>query len=110
MSRGELFTSDEVVLCTYAAMYDARDFGGVPVIHRLRGRSVDSIKMKIQNIAAMLDEEGIARSSDYPPLTGRPPGQGGRRTNWEWVKPLTRLPRSEFRMKCAAIVDTLRKR
>ena len=64
MAKGNYFTPDEIVLCTYAAMYDARDFGGVSKIQGLTNRSRASIQMKIQNIASMVDEAGISRSSD----------------------------------------------
>ena len=99
------YTIDEVVLCAYAARYDGADFGGMHAIHRLQGRSLGSIRMKIQNIAAMLDEEAIGRYSDVSPLSGRPPGEDGRRTNWDLVSELVKLSRSEFLSTCREIVD-----
>ena len=78
----QLYTEDEVTLCTYAARFDDAAIGGIEAIRRLRGRSAESVTAKIQNIAAMLDEEGIARENRVAPLTGRPAGQSGRRTNW----------------------------
>ena len=101
---GDLFTRDEVLLCTYAARFDVDDLGGVEAIQSLRRRSAGSIRMKIQNIASMLDEEGIQRESDVSPLTGRPPGESGRRTNWDWVEPLVPLSRSELLSKCKAVL------
>ncbi|MBW3622923.1 MAG: hypothetical protein KY468_05875 [Armatimonadetes bacterium] len=82
------YTQDEVVLCTYAALHNHEEFD-INAIQTLTGRSADSIKMKIQNIAAMLDEEGIPRNPHISSLSGKPAGEGGRRTNWEIVKPLT---------------------
>ena len=73
------FTRNEVVLCAYAARFDGADFGGVEAIHALSLRSRDSILLKILNIAAMLDEEGVARESAVNPLSGLPAGQQGRR-------------------------------
>ena len=104
MRRGP-FTKDEITLCTYGARFDGRDIGGIEAICSIRGRSKASIELKIRNIASMLDEEGISRESDVHALTGRPTGESGRRTNWEWVKPLTSLPRSELLERCRAILD-----
>jgi hypothetical protein len=80
------------------------DIGGVPAIQRLTGRSGKSVMAKIQNIAAMLDEEGIRRENSVAPLTGAPPrGQKGRRTNWSWVKPLTAMSRAELLGHCEMV-------
>jgi hypothetical protein len=86
------YTHSEVLLCAYAARFDGNAFGGVNAIRSLSGRSAASIVLKIQNIAAMLDEQGIPRSSDVPALTGLPAGQRGRRTNWDVVSRLVELP------------------
>ena len=104
MAPRNYFTPDEIVLCAYAAMYDSADFGGERRIESLTHRSSGSIRMKIQNIAAMLDEARIERYSFVSPLSGRPPGQNGRTTNWEQIEPLTKLPRSAFMERCRAIL------
>ena len=104
MAKRNYFTPNEIVLCTYAAMYDARDFGGISKIEDIRHRSRASIQMKIQNIAAMVDDAGIARSSDVSPLTGLPTGQTGRTTNWDVVEPLSRLSKSALLERCRNIV------
>lgn len=104
ISNRNYFTSDEVTLCAYAAMYDADDFGGVQRIESLTNRSAASIKMKIQNIAAMLDEWGFERHNDIRALTGRPPGEAGRMTNRDQVKPLTSLQQPKFLELCNAIL------
>ena len=96
MTARNSFTPDEIALCAYAAMYDARDFGGVERIERLTHRSSASIKMKIRNIAAMLDEANIPRFSAVLGLSGRPPSESGRTTNWEQVLMLARLSKSQF--------------
>lgn len=103
MAQRNLFTPNEIVLCTYAAMYNAGDFGSISDIESLTHRSLASIKMKIQNIAAMLDEAGIKRYSNESPLTGLPQGQSGRMTNWEIVEPLTQLSKQAFLQKCRDI-------
>ena len=79
------YTQDEVILCAYAAMYDEKEFGGIDTIRRLRARSVSSIKMKIQNVAAILDEENIPRNPRISALSGMPPGEAGRRMHWDMV-------------------------
>ena len=104
MAQRNYFTPDEITLCAYAAMYDVRDVGGLSGIERLTHRSPASIKMKIQNMAAMLDEAGIPRFSTVTGLSGRPPGEHGRTTNWEQVQALVRLSKSEFLAKCRAIL------
>ena len=103
MAKRNYFTRDEIVLCTYAAMYDATDFGGISKIERLPHRSPASIRLKIQNIAAMLDEAGIQRYSNASPLTGLPQGQSGRKTNWEIVEPLCKLSKQRFLQECRSI-------
>lgn len=101
-----LFTKDEIVLCTYSAMYDADDFGGINEIYTLQHRSISSIKMKIMNIASMLDENSIRRFNynSVPPLTGLTTGQSGRRTNWDIVETLYSLPKEEFLKRCKTIL------
>ncbi len=98
------FTEDEIVLCTYAALYDEGEFGGVQGVHQLTRRSPSSISMKIRNIVAKLDEEGIARNHRLTPLTGTARGNGGRPTNWEVVGPLTRKPQRDLQAQCQSIV------
>src|SRR5688500_16192073 len=98
------YTQNEVILCLYAAMYDENEFGGIGTIHRISARSVSSIKMKIQNIAAILDEEGLPRNQRVAPLSGMPPGEAGRRTHWDIIEPLTKVTRDDLRSMCRKIV------
>lgn len=105
-----LFTRDEIVLCTYAALYGARDLEGPESIEQLTHRSMDSIVMKIQNIEAMLDDFGVPRLTKTQGLSGLPRGQRGRRTNWEVVEPLTRVPRQELLNRCRAILAAASRR
>ena len=104
---GKLYTKEEVILCTYAEMYDADDFGGINQIHLLHNRSLSSIKMKIMNIASMLDENGIKRFNynRVPPLTGLTTGKRGRRTNWDIVSTLYCIDKNEFLLKCKSIIE-----
>ena len=99
------FTSEEIVLCTYAAKYNEQDFGGLTVVGELQGRSIGSIKMKRNNIAAMMDEEGISRETTFSALSGMPEGTSGRRTNWDIVEPLCKLERAEFLALCVSITQ-----
>ena len=92
-----LFTTEEVTLCTYIARFGKIQFNETK-IHKLTNRSIDSIKMKVYNIACMLDEEGF--KSKTPKLTGLPTGQKGRRTNWNVVSKLTGLNQNEFYNIC----------
>jgi hypothetical protein len=102
--RGLPFTQDEITLCTYAAIYDEQDFGGISSICRLTSGSRSSVDMKIRNIVAMLDEEGISRYNNYPGLSGRSTGNSARRTNWDWVQPLTTLTRDGLLSQCKKVL------
>lgn len=110
MAPRNLFTREEIILCTYAALYGDRDLGGVEAIQTVTNRGIGSIRMKIQNIAAMLDDAGVRRFSTVSGLTGLPPGQHGRSTNWEIVEPLTRRSRSELLNECRRILAASAKR
>ena len=103
MSRN-LYTKAEVLLCTYAAIFDVEEFGGLSSIQSLEGRSLSSIKMKISNIASMLDEEGVPRKNRVSPLTGLPRGEKGRRTNWAWVQSFYPLNQTSFLSQCRVAV------
>jgi hypothetical protein len=99
MAARNLFTPEEITLCTYAAIYEAADFGGESKIEKLTHRSPSSIRLKIQNIASMLDQAGIQRQSSATPY-----GQSGRTTNWEIVEPLTKLEQPAFLEECRGIL------
>ena len=53
--KRNLFTKDEIILCTYLARFGKQEFDEND-IQKLKARSISSIKMKVQNIASMLDE------------------------------------------------------
>ncbi|PWG04447.1 hypothetical protein [Polaribacter aquimarinus] len=102
--KRNLFTKDEITLCTYIARFGKNEFDEND-IHKLKSRSVSSIKMKVQNIASMLDEEGFKTNDNISKLTGKPPGQKGRRTNWDTVNNLTDLNKHEFLSMCQKIIE-----
>ena len=103
MARRNLFTEDEIVLCTYIARF-GRDKYDELAIHNWCSRSLNSIKMKVQNIAAMLDEEGYLFGSRVAPLSGSPHGESVRRTNWDVVSGLVQLSEGEHYAKCIQIL------
>lgn len=98
-----LFTDQEVVLCTYIARF-GRGFFNEKRVSRLEKRSEDSVKMKVQNIAAMLNEEGYDSSDEVAKLGGLPRGQDGRKTNWHLVSALAELSKQEFKERCRPIL------
>ena len=79
------YTEDEIILCAYIALY-----GRTLLIEKKIASSFNrpeaSVIMKVQNIVAMLDEEGIERASAIPKLSGVTTGEDGRRTNWDLVR------------------------
>lgn len=105
MARRITFTRDELILCIYAARYYIADIGGINAIHSLYSRSRSSIRMKIQNIVAMCDEEGISRSDQQYALTGRPKGEKGRRTNWDLLSQYVNVPREHHFRECESILN-----
>ena len=104
MARRNLFTENEIVLCTYIARFGRAKYDE-SAIHNWCSRSLGSIKLKVQNIAAMLDEEGYPFSSRVTPLSGRPHGETGRRTNWNVVSSLVQLSQGAHYAKCISIFD-----
>jgi len=98
----KLFTDQEIVLCTYIAKY-GRGYFNEKRITRLENRSEDSVKMKVQNIAAMLEEEGFQHSPDVSALSGVPKGEEGRRTNWDIVAPIAEISKEEHKNMCKEI-------
>jgi len=101
--KRNLFTKDEITLCTYLARFGKGEFDEND-IHKIKSRSISSIKMKVQNIASMLDEEGFDTNDNVSKLTGKPPGQKGRRTNWDIVSNLTDLNKQDFLSLCQKLI------
>jgi hypothetical protein len=99
------YTENEIVLCTYIAMH-GRTLLNEQKIASFGRRSKDSVKMKVQNIAAMLDEKGVLRCSDIPALSGKPLGENGRETDWGVVESLVEFTKKELLARCAEILRT----
>ena len=97
------YTKEEIILCTYIARFGKNEFDEQD-IHQLKERSIASIKMKVQNIASMLFEQGFETNSDIPQLTGKPSGKSGRMTNWDIVEPLARINKNDFLILCKNII------
>ena len=102
MSRN-LYTKEEIALCTYIARFGRNEFDESD-IHKLKYRSVASIKMKVQNIASMLVENGFEINSEVSKLTGKPNGKKGRTTNWEIVETLIEINKGDFYKQCEKIL------
>ena len=99
-----LYTENEIFLCTYLALYNTNAFSEAE-IHNKFNRPESSIKMKIQNIAAMLDEENITRYSNIKGLSGVTTGKKGRRTNWDWVEKAIYYSKDKLFLKCEDILN-----
>jgi hypothetical protein len=97
------YTSEDIVLCTYIARYGTGLFTESKVA-KYGGRSLSSVKMKVQNIVAMLDEKGIERCPDMAALTGKPQGETGRETNWSQVEHLVTLDKTDHWAQCKNIL------
>jgi len=102
--RRKLYTAPEIVLCTFISKY-GRDIIQEQTVCQLQERSESSIKMKVQNIASMLNEEGIDFSNEVSVLTGLPEGKKGRRTNWEIVSKLVALGKEKHKALCFEILN-----
>ena len=102
--KRNLFTKEEIILCTFIARFGRINFDEDD-IQRIEDRSVWSIKMKVQNIAAMLNEEGYETDYSVSKLSGKTTGEKGRRTNWEIVRTLVDDSRNELLNKCQKILS-----
>ncbi|MBD0831304.1 hypothetical protein [Aestuariibaculum sediminum] len=101
--KRNLYTEEEIILCCYIARFGKLEFDESDIF-QIRNRSISSIKMKVQNIAAMLNEEGFQTDISISKLSGKPSGEKGRRTNWDLVKQLTDLDKKQFLSKCKEIL------
>ncbi|MDO6468565.1 hypothetical protein Q4498_10580 [Neptunomonas phycophila] len=97
------YTKDEVVLCSYIALYDGALLSEEK-ISGLEKRSKGSVKMKVQNIAAMLDDKGFSRNSKVSALAGLPAGASGRETDWDLVSEMINIGKSNHWAKCKEII------
>lgn len=97
------YTEEEVVLCTYIALYEGALLSEKRIA-RIGGRSEGSVIMKVQNIAAMLDDKGIPRNPKVSALSGLPAGDSGRETDWPTVQSMVDLGKAEHWLKCKSIL------
>ena len=97
------YTDEEVILCAYIALYGRVLFIEKKIASTFE-RSEASIIMKVQNIAAMLDEEGIERNNEISALSGVTTGQEGRRTNWDIVNKMVNIGKDEHKQLCKNII------
>ncbi|HAS8547656.1 hypothetical protein [Vibrio parahaemolyticus] len=102
MAPRNYYTLPEIVFCTYIARFGRSQFDEND-INDFSGRSLSSIKMKVQNIASMIDEAGYKASNQVSLLTGKTTGEKGRKTNWDDVHPLLNLGQSELLNKCSEL-------
>ena len=91
------FTKSEIELCAYIARFGRSFIDEEQICFLFDVRSVDAIKLAVRNIASMLHEEGYDYSHTISPLSGKPPGEQGRRTHWDVVSTLVDLTESAFR-------------
>ncbi|EIK5595560.1 hypothetical protein LJ983_000060 [Vibrio parahaemolyticus] len=102
MAPRNYYTLPEIVFCTYIARFGRSQFDETDV-NDFSGRSLSSIKMKVQNIASMIDESGYKASNQVRLLTGKTTGEKGRKTNWDDVQSLLNLSQSELLKKCSEL-------
>jgi hypothetical protein len=102
--KRNLFKKDEIILCTYIARFGRNEFDENS-ISRLKDRSVSSVKMKVQNIAAMLDEEGYTTHENVSKLSGKTTGEKGRKTNWDIVVNFLYQNKQELLGECLKIIQ-----
>lgn len=98
------YTEQEVVLCAYIALYGSGLLSEKKIAN-FGTRSEGSVKMKVQNIAAMLDDKGISRCADIKALSGMPPGESGRETDWPIVKKVVVSGKAEHWAQCKSILS-----
>jgi hypothetical protein len=79
MSRSA-YTEDEVILCAYIALCEGALLSETKIAG-IGKRSEGSVKMKVQNIAAMLDDKAISRNAKVSALAGLPARESGRETD-----------------------------
>lgn len=106
MSR-KPYAEDEIILCTYIAIYGP----GLLVEKKVASfgkRSEGSVKMKVQNIVAMLDDKGIDRHPSISALSGVTAGDSGRETDWAQVQILAGLEKAELWGMCKEILASSR--
>ncbi len=102
--KRNLYTPEEIILCAFIARF-GRGVITESTVHKIKDRSLSSIKMKVQNIASMLHEENIPYSNEVSVLTGLPQGETGRKTNWDIVSKIIKTSKEEHKKLCLEILN-----
>lgn len=97
---GRRFERQEVIVCAYVAMYGDEDLGGLARAAESLNRDAGSLRLKVQNIVAMLDVRGLPRNPTTRPLAGRTTGRPPHDTDWVVIEPFTRILRNEHLAVC----------
>ncbi len=104
---GALYDENEITICTYIARFGENMNISQYTVYKIHERSLGSIKMKIQNIVALLDKKNISRSPSFKPLYGSI-NQPYARNNWDIIGPLCELSKEELSKKCLHIIKKLK--
>ena len=97
-SRYIRYTENEIILCTYIARFGRGLISEEQVRSLFDLRPVGSVKMKVQNIARMLSEEGYRHSQEVAPWGG------GHRTDWHIVQPYADRAEPDFTARVKEIL------
>lgn len=89
------FTPAETIRCTFIARFGRDDFDEC----QISNRSLSSLRMKVQNVAAMLEHRGYRISDQVSPLSGTSAGLPPRFVDWEIIEQYVDMPKHEFRRR-----------
>ena len=98
-----------MIACTYIARFGKQHGIDEKTISEAFGlRNERSVRAKVRNIVAMLKEEGYSVGFSSG-LSGKPPGERGRRTHWNIVEGLVGLNEPTFRDVVKEIIGRRRR-
>ena len=97
------YTESEIILCTYIARFGRGRINEELIRSLFDLRSLYSVKMKVQNIARMLTEEGYAHSQEVSPWGG------GHRSHWHVVQPCADLAEADFTARVKEMLARVKK-
>ena len=98
------YTRNETILCTYIARFGRGLIDEEQVATLYSRRTADSVRMKVQNIARMLNEEGYRTCREIHPWGG------GYRTDWHIVQRYASRAEPEYRALVRKALALLLKR
>jgi predicted HNH restriction endonuclease len=111
-NRGLGFSDQEITILTFVAKFGIHEFPDISSLKKLYkhlsdsfGRSAGSVRMKILNIASMMDDRGVARETEFAGLTGVSEGKKPRTTDWDRVENILRIPKQELLQECILILS-----